>query len=80
MAGYVGNLAAAGAGQTVNTLTLILSDSDNMLLFTALLLLPGSDKAGWQKSTGRRGSGGVAGRSQVELTNEIPHSNRHLSW
>ena len=51
----LGYLAADGAGQTVNTLRLILSDSENVLLFPALLLTPESDKAVWQKSNGRRG-------------------------
>ena len=41
----LGNFAAAGAGQTVNALTLILIYSDIMLLFPALLL-PGDDEAG----------------------------------
>ena len=58
LAGALGKLAATGAGKTTNLLTLILSESNNVLLFTALLLLPGSGEAGWQQSTGRRGSGG----------------------
>ena len=42
----LGYLEDACAGQTVNASTLILSDSDNVLLFTAMLLTPGADEAG----------------------------------
>ena len=58
MAGALGDLAAAGTGQTINELTLILSDSYSVLLFLALLLPSGADEALWKKSTGRRGNGG----------------------
>ena len=58
LAGALGGLAASGAGKTVNVFTVLLSDSDNVLQFPALFLSPVSDEAGWQQSTGRRGSGG----------------------
>ena len=43
----IGDLGAAGDGQNVNALTLILLDSDNVLLFPALLLPPVADEADW---------------------------------
>ena len=54
----LGDLASAGAGRTVNAFTLILSYSNNVIIFPELLLLPGADEAVWHKSTVRRGSGG----------------------
>ena len=57
LSGALDDWAEDGSGKTNNALTLIFSDSDNELLFTALLLLPGADEPGWQKSTGIRGSG-----------------------
>ena len=56
--GALGDLAAAGYGKKSNALTMILSDSENGLLFQALLLPPGADEASCQKSFSRRGNGG----------------------
>ena len=54
----LGDLAAAGTSQTANALTMILSYSDNGLLFPALFLSLGYDEAGWHQSIGRIRSGG----------------------
>ena len=69
MYGALGKFVAVGSGKTANALTLILSDSYNVLIFPELLLSSGADDAGWQQSTGRRGIGGVAARAQVDLKN-----------
>ena len=58
LAGDLGDLAASGAGQTTNALILVLSYSDNVLIFPELFLRSEADESGWQQSTGRRGSGG----------------------